>query len=52
MITIQLCDDLPGESIYAALYNRKPPPPNKSTQSVSNTYINSVRAVCAYDYSD
>ena len=33
---LQVDDDLPFESIYDALINRVPPPPNQATQSVRN----------------
>ena len=33
---LQVDDDLPFESIYDALINRVPPPPNQATQPVRN----------------
>lgn len=38
LFTIQVDDKLPCEDIYNALYQRKAPPPNQSTQSVSRSY--------------
>lgn len=35
MFDLQVGDDLPLDSIYDALINRIPPPPNQATQPVS-----------------
>lgn len=35
LILIQAEDNLPKEKISGALFDRKPPPPNQSTQNVS-----------------
>ena len=34
LITVQVDDDLPKERLASALFDRKPPPPNQSTQNV------------------
>ncbi|XP_065213446.1 protein KTI12 homolog [Planococcus citri] len=48
LITIQLSDELPGEQIKDALFNRQAPPPNQSTQNVplcSSTYLSDLDKV-------
>lgn len=45
LITIQLSDELPGEKIKDALFNRQAPPPNQSTQNIplcSSTYLSDL----------
>lgn len=34
LITVQLFDELPGDQIHNALFNRQAPPANQSTQNV------------------
>lgn len=48
LITIQLSDELPGEQIFKALFNRQPLPPNQSTQNVplcSSRYLSDLDKV-------
>lgn len=39
LIVVQADDDLPNERLACALFDRKPPPPNQSTQNVSGNQL-------------